>query len=261
MAGTISNPLLLASETVAALVAAKSSVTVQVLDALFPGVEGPQATDVSVAGAEMAALSAKLCETPLRVAVSKAFWLEVTGATAAVKAAVLSPELMLTLPGAVMFALLLSTVTLAAPGVAAVKVIVQSAVPGAFTIAGTQVRVLICAAAAKVIIVCWLWPLKLAVKIAVWPLLAVPEVALKVAVLWPGATVILAGTVTKALLLASETVAALVTALFSATVQAREELLPGFKGAQASEESWAGPIKLNVLVRINPPALAVITPA
>jgi hypothetical protein len=73
LAGTISNPLLLASETVAALVAVLFNVTMQVLDALPPGVEGPQATDVSVAGAEMAALSVKLCETPLRVAVSKAF--------------------------------------------------------------------------------------------------------------------------------------------------------------------------------------------
>ena len=47
LAGTVSNALLLASETVAALVAAWFKVTVQVLDALLPRVEGPQASDVS----------------------------------------------------------------------------------------------------------------------------------------------------------------------------------------------------------------------
>jgi hypothetical protein len=45
--GTVSNPLLLASETVAALVAALFKVTVQVLDALLPRLEGAQAIDVS----------------------------------------------------------------------------------------------------------------------------------------------------------------------------------------------------------------------
>jgi hypothetical protein len=72
LAGTVSDPLLLASETVVALVAALFNVTVQVLDALLARVEGPQEIDVSVAGAEVAALSEKLCETPLRVAVSRA---------------------------------------------------------------------------------------------------------------------------------------------------------------------------------------------
>jgi len=47
LAGTVSNPLLLASETIAALVADWFNVTVQVLDALLPRVEGPQASDVS----------------------------------------------------------------------------------------------------------------------------------------------------------------------------------------------------------------------
>ena len=69
--------------------------------------------------------------------------MEVTAATVAVKAALLSPEPMLTLPGTVIFVLLLSSATLEAPGVAAVKVTVQVAVPGAFTVAGVQVRLLI----------------------------------------------------------------------------------------------------------------------
>ena len=47
LAGTVSNPLSLASDTVDALVAAWPNITVQVLDALLPRVEGPQASDVS----------------------------------------------------------------------------------------------------------------------------------------------------------------------------------------------------------------------
>jgi hypothetical protein len=50
---------------------------------------------------------------------------------------------MLTLPGTVILVLLLSSATLAAPGVAAVRVTVQVAVPGAFTADGAHVRLLI----------------------------------------------------------------------------------------------------------------------
>ena len=51
LAGTVSNPLLLASETADALRAALFKVTVQVLDALLPRVEGAQASEESCAGA------------------------------------------------------------------------------------------------------------------------------------------------------------------------------------------------------------------
>ena len=71
-AGTVSNPLLLASETVATPLAAWLNVTVHVLDPLLPKVEGAQASNVSCAGAAAVALSVKDCETPLRVAVSRA---------------------------------------------------------------------------------------------------------------------------------------------------------------------------------------------
>ena len=58
------------SVTVAALVAALFNVTVQVLDALLPRVEGVQATDVSCPGA--VALRVKVCEALFSVAVSNA---------------------------------------------------------------------------------------------------------------------------------------------------------------------------------------------
>jgi len=68
--------------------------------------------------------------------------LEVTAATAAVKVALLNPAPILTLPGTVTFALLLSRVTLAALEAAAVRVAVHEEVPGAFTVAGEQVKLL-----------------------------------------------------------------------------------------------------------------------
>ena len=68
-------------------------------------------------------------------------------------------------------------------------------------------------------------------------LLTVPEVAVKVALVWPDATVTLAGTVSTPLLLASETVAALMAALFKVTVQVLDALLPRVEGAQAIDVS------------------------
>jgi hypothetical protein len=68
--------------------------------------------------------------------------LEVTAATVAVNVALLSPLAILTVPGTVIFALLLASVTLAALEAAAVKVAVQVEVPGAFTVAGEQLKLL-----------------------------------------------------------------------------------------------------------------------
>ena len=65
-----------------------------------------------------------------------------TAATAAVNVAPLSPEPILALAGTVTFALLLDSVTPAAPEAAAVNVTVQVEVPGALTVAGEQVRLL-----------------------------------------------------------------------------------------------------------------------
>jgi len=84
----------------------------------------------------------------------------------AVNVALLSPEPILTLPGTVTLLLLLASVTLAALEVAAVRVTVQVEVPGAFTVACEQVKLLICAAAARLTVACWLWPLRVAVTIA-----------------------------------------------------------------------------------------------
>ena len=70
LAGTVSNPLLLARVTVAALRAALLKVTVQVLDELLPRVVGAQAIELSCAGA--LPVKVKVCEEPFSVLVSRA---------------------------------------------------------------------------------------------------------------------------------------------------------------------------------------------
>ena len=84
----------------------------------------------------------KVWERPLSVAVNRALWSEVTVATVAVNVELLSPLPIVTLPGIVTLALLLVSVTLEALEAAAVSATVQVEVPGAFTVAGEQVKLL-----------------------------------------------------------------------------------------------------------------------
>ena len=71
--------------------------------------------------------------------------MELTLPTLAVNDALLSPAPTPTFPGTVMLPLLLDRVTVAPPaGAAAVKVTVQLEVPGAFTVAGEQFKLLGC---------------------------------------------------------------------------------------------------------------------
>jgi len=60
----------------------------------------------------------------------------------AVNVALVSPAAIFILPGTVTLALVLDSVTLEVPEAAAVRVTVQVEVPGAFTVAGEQVRLL-----------------------------------------------------------------------------------------------------------------------
>jgi hypothetical protein len=82
--------------------------------------------------------------------------LEVTAATVAVNVALLSPVPILTLPGTVMLTLVLDSETLVALEVAAVKAAVQVEVPGALTVDGEQVKLLIWTAAARLMVACLL---------------------------------------------------------------------------------------------------------
>src|SRR5579862_3706190 len=101
----------------------------------------------------------------------------------------------------------------------------------------------------------WLWLFKVAVTVALWLLLTLPEVAEKFALLWPEGTVTLAGTESNPLLLTSETTMALVAAVFNVTVQVLDALLPKVEGKQASDVSCAGAMRFSVLFKLTPPAL------
>ena len=70
LAGTVNDPLLLPKVTMLPLAAALFSVTVQVLDALLPKLEGEQDTDESCAGAFP--VSVNVCDAPFREALSNA---------------------------------------------------------------------------------------------------------------------------------------------------------------------------------------------
>ena len=94
-------------------------------------------------------------------------------------------------------------------------------------------------------------------RIALWALPTAPLAAEKFAALWPIAMVTLAGTVTSALLLLSDTVDAPVAALVSDTVQALDEFPPNVDGVQVSELNCAGATRFNVVGTETTPALAV----
>ena len=70
LAGTVSDPLLLPKVTTAALVAALFRLTVQVLDALLPKLEGEHDTDDNCAGAF--AVRVNVCYPPFKEAVNNA---------------------------------------------------------------------------------------------------------------------------------------------------------------------------------------------
>jgi len=74
-------------------------------------------------------------------------------ATVAVKPALVWPAVTATLPGTVILALLLDSVTMEPPeGATAVSVTVQLEVPGAFTVAGEQLKLLGCIVTVKAMV-------------------------------------------------------------------------------------------------------------
>jgi hypothetical protein len=141
LTGTVSNPLLLASDTVAALVAALFNATVQVLDALLPRVEGAQATDVSAAGATR--LKVLVLITPPALAVTTPVWLLLTCAPVAVKVLLVCPDATVTLEGTVRLALLLeSDTTNPLPEAAPIKATEQEVLPVVLMVELVQLRLL-----------------------------------------------------------------------------------------------------------------------
>ncbi len=106
---------------------------------------------------------------------------------------------------------------------------------------------------------CWLTPVMVAVTVAFWLPLTVPEAAVKVAVLCPGTTATLVGMESSPLSLTNATIAVLVEAALKVTVQVLVALLPNVAGEQATELSCAGalPVAVSVKVRETPFKAAV----
>ena len=183
--------------------------------------------------------------------------METTETTEALKVVLLSPAPILTPLGTVTLVLLLCSATVTKFEAAAVSVTEQAAVPGELTVPGAQVTLLNCVAAVRLMVACWLWPLRVAVTMAFWLLLTVPDAAVKVALLCPAATTTLAGSVRAALLLESATVAAVAVVLFKVTVQVLDELLPSVEGVQTNDVTWAGALAVTVKVCEAPFRVAV----
>ena len=184
----------------------------------------------------------------------------VTDDTVAVNWALLDPEAIVTLAGSVTLAWLSESVTTKPPADAAsLKVTVQVEVPGAFTLAGVQVRLLSATAEFKLTDVVRVCPLQFAVTVAVWSLATVPAVAVNVPLLDPVLIVMLAGTLNAPRLLDNATVAALVAALVNVTVQVELCPVPRIPGVQLKPDNCTGATRFNVNVCVTALALAVIT--
>src|ERR1700693_5037257 len=96
--------------------------------------------------------------------------------------------------------------------------------------------------------------------VAFWLLFTVPVAAVNVALLWPAWIDTLAGTVTKALLLLSDTDVMAAAFRFRATVQGLEALLPRVAGAQESDVSCASALTVRAKV-LEPPFRVVVSVA
>ena len=142
-------------------------------------------------------------------------------------------------------------------GAALLRATVQVEVPGAFTLAGVQDKPLRVVAAFRFTDALLLCPFQLAVTVAVWSLLTVPAVAVKVPLLDPALIVMLAATLNRPRLLDKATVAVLVAALLSVTVQVALCPVPRVPGVQLNADNCAGATRFKVNVCATPPALAV----
>jgi len=104
--------------------------------------------------------------------------------------------------------------------------------------------------AAKLMVAAWLWPFKVAVTVTLWLLLTDPELAEKLALLWPDGTVTLPGTDSNPLLLVSDTIDVLVVAVFNFTVQLADTLLAIAEGEQDNDVSFAAAVAVAVIVKV-----------
>lgn len=107
-------------------------------------------------------------------------------------------------------------------------------------------------------VVCRVWPSKPAVTMALWLLLTLPEIASKVALLWPAGTVTLGGTESAVLLLLIDTTESAAAAACKVTEHLPALLPASAEGAHNIDLGpFGGAWRLSVKVREPPFRLAV----
>jgi len=237
VAGTVNSALLLLSDTVEAALAAFERVTVQLEVAADPRDAGVQDNRLTT-DCDAREMEAD-CEPPFSDAVTDAVWSLVMVPAVAVNVALLEPDATDTVAGTVNSALLLLSATVEAALTAFERVTVQVEVAADPRVAGVQDSKLTTACDAREMDADCEPPFSDAVTDAVWSLVMVPAVAVNVPVLDPLATDTVAGTVSSALLLLSETVAAALTAFDRVTVQVEVAADPRLVGEQDSRLTTA----------------------
>ena len=206
-AGTVRAELLSESVTLAPpLGAAWLRVTVQ-------AVEDPEFTLVGLqVSAETAVGATKVrvavWEAPFRVAVRVTLWLVVTVPAVAVKVVEVLLAATVTEVGSVSAELLSESATLVPPvGAAWLRVTVQVVEAPELTLVGLQVSAEIAVGATRLRVAVWEAPFRVAVTVALWLVVSVPAVAVKLAEVLLAATVTEAGSVSAELLSESVTLA------------------------------------------------------
>jgi hypothetical protein len=217
MAGTVKEPVLLERATVRALVAVLVIDTVQLPEALGPIAAGH---DREESWGGVTPFRVNDCEPPFKEAVITADCCKPRFVTVAVKEAVVCPPVTVTVDGIATPLLLEAKATVAPPaGAGALRVSVQSALPGAATEAGEQLSVAGCKVTLNAITADRVMLFKEAVTVAFCAVLKLEALTVKLALFWFPGIVTLTGTVNEPLLLERATVVALVATLSIDTVQ------------------------------------------
>ena len=229
----------------------------QVLEAFGPRIAGVHASDDTVADATR--LIVAFAEPPLYAAVSVSLWLLLIVVVVVLNVAVVAPAATVTDAGTVNSALVSLRVTAAPPaGAACVNVTVQVLVAFCPKLVGLHASDDTVTGATRLIVAFAEPPLYVAVTVAVWLLLMVPAVAVKVAEVSAARIVTVAGTVKAALLLLSVTDAPPVRAtLARITVQVDFPALLRLVGIHAIDEIVG---KMAPPVTVPPVAFSTMAP-
>ena len=252
-AGTVNATLLLERETGKPPAGAGlDNVIVQVLAAAVPRVVGAHARDVTRVGADSERVA--FWELLLKVAVTTAVWSAGMVPAVALNVAVIEPAATVTDPATVNRTLLLESETTAPPlGAAFDSVTVQVLRAAVLRVVGAHAKEVTRVGADRERVVFCEVPLYVAVTTAVWSEPMVPAVALNVAVVEPAATVTDPATVSRILLLESETTVPPLGAVFvSVTVHELVAPVLSVVGTQARELRLIGADKVNDAVFETP---------